>query len=436
MRILLVIVIFCSQIVFNAQAQRVCGTTSYTQPLNKQFAAITNDFAIANDQFSSASKPVLTNTFRDTSRNEIIYIPVVVHVLYKSIFQNISIDQIQSQIKVLNEDYSHNNKDAVNTPAVFSPLAADTKIRFCLAQVDPQGRKTTGIVRKYTSTDNFDLTDGVKINALGGDNPWDAKRYLNIWVCNLSGRVMGYSSLPGGPLNLDGVVIAYSVFGTVGNVNAPFNKGRTATHEIGHWLGLKHIWGDAVCGSDGIDDTPTQQYFNYGCPTFPHISNCSPNVDGDLFMNFMDFTNDACMNLFTVGQKQRMRSLFAKNNFRNSFLLSFACDSTLAQGGALPDAAADTSAPKTKNINVFPVKYFMALIYPNPVIANFNVELKNGSIANKKSISIFTVSGFKVFTAPLNADKTIINATFLPRGIYLVCITDGNNKITLKMVKQ
>ena len=224
----------------------------------------------------------------------------------------------------MNNDYRRQNADAVNTPAPFKSVAADTRIVFCLAKVDPNGNHTSGIIRKYTKTDLFLSDDAMKFSTSGGDDIWDSKRYLNIWVCNLFGRTLGYSVMPGAPADKDGVVIQYSVFGTTPNVAAPYNKGRTVTHEVGHWLGLKHLWGDAVCGDDGIADTPTQQTNNSGCPSFPHLSSCSINFNGDMFMNFMDFTDDACMNMFTHGQKNEMRSLFALGNVEE-FFIEFVC---------------------------------------------------------------------------------------------------------------
>jgi hypothetical protein len=328
---------------------------------------------------------------------------------------------------VLNNDYSNLNADRINTPAVFSTLVADTRIRFCLAQVDPQGRTTTGIIRKYTITDFFSPEDAMKYAAQGGDDAWDCKRYLNIWVCNMGGRTLGYSSIPGGPAATDGVVISYDVFGTTGNVRSPYDKGRTATHETGHWLGLKHIWGDAICGTDDVDDTPVQQYYNYGCPTFPHVTNCSPNGNGDMYMNFMDFTNDDCMNLFTKGQKIRMRALFAENNIRNSFLLSFACDSTLAQGGALP--AIDTMVA---------VQPFTGLkIYPNPLQSIVTIEYIGELKASVlKTINIFNVTGNKVYSGTVISAKTNINTAGLAKGVYILSIQEGATRITKKLIKE
>lgn len=426
MKLFLGIMIFFIQVVFIAQAQRLCGTSGYTQKLIAADPSIKNSYTIAEGQITAATKK--SNTARDTSANEIIYIPVVIHILYKSADQNLSAAQVQSQLVVLNNDYSNFNADKLNTPAVFATRAADTRIRFCLAQVDPQGKRTNGIVRKYTTADNFSAEDAMKFSTQGGDDAWDSKRYLNLWVCNMAGRTLGYSSIPGGPANVDGVVIGYDVFGTGGNVRSPFNKGRTATHEVGHWLGLKHVWGDAICGTDEVDDTPTQQYYNYGCPGFPHITNCSPDGNGDMFMNFMDFTDDACMNLFTNGQKMRMRALFAKNNLRNSFLLSFACDSTLIQGGVLPGA--DTVATKPAK------QLFVVKVYPNPAQARITVECKSESNIVAKTITVFNILGNKLFAASLTAEKTHINIAHFSKGVYILRIEEGSNKFTTKIIKE
>ena len=366
---------------------------------------------------------------KDLTFNDIINVPVVIHIIYNTADQNISLDQIQSQIISLNNDYSNLNANKINTPTVFAALAADTKIRFCLAQVDPQGRRTSGIVRKHSNSDAFSPDDAVKYTAQGGDDGWDSKRYLNIWVCNMGGRTLGYSSMPGGPLATDGVVISFDVFGTTGNVRSPFDKGRTATHEIGHWLGLKHIWGDAICGSDEVEDTPVQQYYNYGCPSFPHVSNCSPDGNGDMYMNFMDFTNDACMSLFTTGQKMRMRALFATGNVRNSFLTSFACDSTLASAGPLPP---------TDTVAIVNVKQAVEVkVYPNPMQSSVAVEylgaLKSVSV---KTINIYTVTGNKIYSATFNTAKISVNVSGFAKGVYIFCIEEGTNRYTKKIIKE
>lgn len=260
----------------------------------------------------------------DRSMNGVVNIPVVVHVLYNTTSQNISDAQIRSQIDVLNEDFRRLNADKANTPAAFASSAADVEINFCLAGKDPNGAATTGIIRKSTTVTSFSDNDGVKYNSSGGDNAWPAGSYLNLWVCNLGGGLLGYAQFPGGPAATDGVVILYSSFGRGYATSAPYNKGRTATHEVGHWLNLRHIWGDASCGSDLVTDTPTQQTSNYSCPGYPHRT-CSNTTSGDEFMNYMDYTDDGCMNMFSLGQKTRMQALFTSTGARVSLISSTAC---------------------------------------------------------------------------------------------------------------
>lgn len=252
----------------------------------------------------------------------VITIPVVVHVVYKTSAQNISDAQIQSQINVLTQDFRRANADASNTPSFFAGIAADVQIEFCLAVRDPNGNASTGITRTQTSSSSFSNNNYVKYNNYGGKNAWPASAYLNLWVCNLSGNTLGYGQFPGGSAATDGVVISYRYFGSGGSAQYPFNKGRTATHEVGHWLNLRHIWGDSYCGNDYVSDTPTQKEDNAGCPSFPR-STCGNS--SDMFMNYMDYTNDACMNMFSVGQSSRMNALFGNGGSRASLKNSLGC---------------------------------------------------------------------------------------------------------------
>lgn len=257
----------------------------------------------------------------------VVTIPVVVHVVYFNSTQNISDAQIATQLDVLNADFRRLNSDASNTPAVWQGIAADCEVNFCMAQQDPSGNATSGIVRKQTSVNGFSTNDAVKYTSQGGDNIWDRNKYLNLWVCNLTGGLLGYAQFPGGPAATDGVVIDYAYFGTIGTATSPYDKGRTATHEVGHWLNCYHIWGDdgtSCTGTDQVADTPNQADENYGCPVFPSIS-CSNGPNGDMFMNYMDYTDDACMNLFTNGQKARMQALFSTGGARVSIVTSNGC---------------------------------------------------------------------------------------------------------------
>ena len=242
----------------------------------------------------------------------LITIPVVVHVVHRSAAEDISDAQVKSQIATLNRDFGAKNLDKSKVPKVWKSLLVDSKIQFALATKDPQGRKTSGITRTATSVSSFRPDDGVKSSKAGGADPWPTDRYLNIWVCNLGQGLLGYAQFPGGPSKTDGVVILYTAFGTKGAVKAPFDKGRTATHEVGHYLGLRHIWGDRndCSGNDFVADTPPAREANMGKPKFPHVT-CNNGPNGDMFMNYMDYVDDAAMFMFTAGQVARMNATLA-----------------------------------------------------------------------------------------------------------------------------
>ena len=410
------------------QAQRVCGSVDYKNQQIQQNPALAANYQLVEAQIQAELQRGMAA--RDTSSNELINIPVVVHVVYNTAEQNISAAQIQSQIDVLNRDYSYTNTDNVKTPSVFKQNAADTRIHFCLAQVDPQGHATNGIDRVSTGVTYFTANDAVKFSGNGGANAWDCKKYLNIWVCRMFGGTLGYASAPGSPANVDGVVINYTAFGTIGVLSAKYNKGRTATHEIGHWLGLRHIWGDTDCGDDGIDDTPRQLTYNYGTPTFPHVTSCSQTANGDMFMNYMDYSDDAAMNMFTVGQKKRMRALFANGNIRNSFLTSFACDSTLAQAGPLPVTTTPTVTPDATTATL------TVKVYPNPAHGLLNIEsLQSSDKLIGQTINIYSITGVKMISTVMNAAKSNINISTLAVGFYIVEIGQGADKFVTKIVK-
>ncbi|MCZ4553794.1 M43 family zinc metalloprotease [Gordonia rubripertincta] len=257
----------------------------------------------------------LENTTRDFQRlerttEEVVQIPVVVHVVARVDSENISDDQVTSQIEVLNRDYRAINKDLAAVPEVFAELIGDAKIEFVLATVDPDGNPTSGITRTSTTQMSFGTDNAIKFSDRGGADAWPADRYLNMWVGLLRGGLLGYAQFPGGPMDTDGVVITHTAFGTTGTATEPFNLGRTATHEVGHYLNLFHIWGDdgSGCGgTDEVSDTPNQGSENTGKPTFPKIS-CNNGPSGDLFMDYMDYVDDDTMVMFTVGQVNRMRT--------------------------------------------------------------------------------------------------------------------------------
>ena len=276
------------------QSQERCGTDLRWEFLKKSIPNLDKNKVDLEQKIKTNQRQLFSNSYT---------IPVVVHIIHKNNNEYLSLEQINSQLEVLNQDFNRTNADATNTPAVFENVAANCNIEFCLAQRTPQNEITNGIT--YTSTDvsSFSLYDNrVFHDSLGGKTIWDPSTYLNIYVCDLS-SVLGFASFPGGIPSMDGIVIDFENFGTIGNLNAPYDQGRTTTHELGHYLNLLHIWGSGSCSDDFVDDTPIQEDHNFGCPAHPSPS-CSNN--GDMFQNFMDYTNDACMNLFTEGQKQRM----------------------------------------------------------------------------------------------------------------------------------
>lgn len=291
-------------------AQRNCGSMDY---LEEQLQSDPKR-AAKMEAIERFTNDFIENSDRVTG---VITIPVVVHVVYNTSSENISDAQILSQITVLNDDFRRMNSDADNV----WPQAADSQIEFCLASIDPSGNATSGITRTSTSKTSFGTNDQMKFNSSGGKDAWPASKYLNLWVCDISGGILGYAQFPGGSASTDGVVIDYQYMGTIGTASYPFDLGRTATHEVGHWLNLRHIWGDGGCSVDDfVADTPTSDAANYGC-AIGHVS-CGTT---DMVQNYMDYSDDACMNLFTAGQNTRMRALFDVGGARVSLLTSNGC---------------------------------------------------------------------------------------------------------------
>jgi len=237
-----------------------------------------------------------------------IQIPVVVNVLYRTAAQNISDAQIQSQIDVLNKDFNALNSDYNSVPALFAGVKANVGISFVLDQ----------IIRKSTTKTSWGTNDAMKKVAQGGLAPTSPTTKLNLWSCAIGGGILGYAQFPGGAAATDGVVIDSKYFGLSGAANAPFNLGRTGTHEVGHWMNLRHIWGDANCGSDLVADTPTHNEENYGVPAYPHYSTCS-GTPVEMTMNYMDYVDDNAMYMFSTGQKNRMAAIFVTGGARAAF---------------------------------------------------------------------------------------------------------------------
>jgi Pregnancy-associated plasma protein-A len=245
----------------------------------------------------------------DTARRRALGVPlsklrkvtvdVVVNVVHNTDEQNISDAQIKSQIAVLSRDFGARNPDKSKVPAPWQGLVSNARIKFRLANV----------TRTRTAVTAFAANDRVKRASSGGIAPANSTKNLNLWVCPLSGGLLGYAQFPGGPTATDGVVINYRAFGTKGTAKAPFNLGRTAVHEVGHYFNLRHIWGDTedCSGSDMVADTPNGAGPNFGKPTFPTVT-CNNGPNGDMFVNYMDYVDDAIMVMFTAQQVTRMRA--------------------------------------------------------------------------------------------------------------------------------
>lgn len=356
----------------------------------------------------------ITNKQKGTNQiQSVITIPVVFHVLYNTTAQNISDALINAQLAQLNADYAKLNSDAANVPSAFSSLAANTGIQFCKAQRDPSGNATTGIIRKSTTVSSFSTNDNMKRNANGGSDAWPASAYLNVWVCNMSGGILGYAQFPGGAAATDGVVLHYTSVGSLTTFNsagAPYNKGRTATHEVGHWLNLFHIWGDdgtSCTGSDNVSDTPNQADEHYGCPTFPQVS-CSNGPNGDMFMNYMDYTDDACMNMFTTGQSNRMNALFSTGGSRASLSTSQGCTPPTGGGSCGTPTSLSASSITTSSATLSWAAVAGATSY--------NLGYKLGSASTYTTVS---VAGTSYALSGLTANTTY------NYQVQAVCSTTG-----------
>ena len=361
---------------------------------------------------------------RTKGTKQIITIPVVVHVIWHDPNENISDAQIQSQIDILNEDFRLLNSDSLTDTHPFWIYTADAEIEFCLASRDPSGNTTTGITRTFTDSTTFAEMDNPKYSAYGGEDNWDPIKYLNLWVCNLSGQgtTLGYAAFPADLAtdpDLDGVVIRYEAFGDIGTAGTggftANNLGRTATHEVGHWLNLRHIWGDNQpnCGDDFVADTKPADEPNYGCPTFPLDANnpCGTDADGEMYMNYMDYVDDYCMNMFTFGQVTRMQS--ALNGDRAGLLTSSGCT---------PVGINEIFSENTIEL------------YPNPNNGSFTVNVQNFKSENI-DIEVYNMLGSRIeIFENINSFPFKMDLNGFSNGLYYLKINSGNKTINKKVI--
>lgn len=330
----------CTCFISIAQTGGRCGSEAYMQHLKATKPEAFNRII----QFKKELTNMQSRTLRTTAITDtLIKIPVVVHIIHDNFSgviggKNISDAQIQSQMDVLNNDYQRLNADSVNTPFGFKSIAANVKLQFCLANRDPNGNYTSGITRTYKNQASYGVYDA---NLLSDLSYWPSDQYLNIWVCDISGTTLGFAQLPGsssiigldptdGAAKTDGIVIDYRAFGIIGNLQPKYNLGRTTTHEVGHWFGLSHTWGDYNSGdcslTDYCADTPpcADAYSSSYplCSNIPTGNTCSPSR---MIQNYMDYSDDGCMNLFTQDQKTRMRSSIELSTRRYALLSSLGC---------------------------------------------------------------------------------------------------------------
>ncbi len=342
----------------NAQTEHRHFDKCIAEIIYKEEAAANPSYAAAQEQLENETREFVArymagrgtgNANKNASAVKVI--PVVFHIIHEGGPENISRAQCLNQLDLLNLDFRRLNPDAANTPAPFQSLGADSEVEFRIATLDPAGNCTDGVVRVFSP-----LTNNAR-NNVKALSYWPSNKYLNIWIVKsientsgTSGIVIGFAQFPGGAAATDGVVMRHDYTGDTGTATNSNNAGRTATHEVGHWLNLRHIWGDATCGSDFVADTPTQQGPNQSnCPTFPSIT-CNNGPNGDMFTNYMDYTNGTCQNIFTIGQAARMdaalnSSVSNRNNLWSSANL-IATGTTGAPGAICTPIAAFTNNVK------------------------------------------------------------------------------------------
>lgn len=359
---------------------------------------------------------------------QIITIPVVVHVLYNNATENISLAQIQSQIDVLNQDFNLQHAGIYTVPPQFRGLCSNPLIQFCLAQRDPNGNATNGIERTYTSHTSFMLSSDTAImhTSQGGSDAWDKNQYLNIWVCNIADGTNSGVGFPNHPFIINnygsyyggiGVCLWYKSFGTTGTIDSYYSKGKNAVHEIGHWLGLWHLWSYKTantCNSDSITDTPSQYTSTKGLPLNQTLYDyCTSSFPGLMYYNYMDYPDDVVRNMFTYEQTDRTD--YALFNWYASLQTSQGC---------FPSITGISTNSLESNISIF----------PNPSKGIFTIS-QTDEVQNIQLI-ISNTLGENIFDKRVDELSAEINLHNQPNGIYFIQINTSSEKIIKKLVIQ
>ncbi|WP_258100482.1 zinc-dependent metalloprotease [Marinoscillum pacificum] len=331
--------------------------------------------------------------------DQMLYVPVIVHVVYQNELQNISYAQILSQLNVINEDFNGRNSNIGETIGVFEDLAADCRVQFYLYDQNHDQFSEEGIVRQKTNHGDF-VNNDLQYEDLGGSSAILSGEVLNIWVADLGGDALGYSqSLTSHPIEEVGVVLDYEYFGTEGTAKYPFDGGRTLTHEIGHWFGLAHLWGLNGCGDgDNIEDTPEMDSPITKCE-LDHVS-CGSL---DMTQNFMNLAEDQCMTFFSAGQKEFMRN----------YILT-----------ELPNYIHDQPVLRSELAGQLKV-------YPNPSNGEIHISVREN---DKVQVEVFDIVGRNIPTR-LSRTNEVWNliADFTADGQYILQI-DISGRIYTKRV--
>jgi hypothetical protein len=347
--------------------------------------------------YKSASMLRLSSQVSREMSEDVLYIPIVFHVVYQSADQNISDARILSQLEVINNDFLKANADAVNTVDQFKGVAGNPNIQFYIP--------TNGITRTSTTHGPF-ANDDLHVSSQGGKDAVDTRKYLNVWVANLGNQLSGYAASPGSPAFRDGVAIHFEYFGTGSGTVVPFNLGRTLTHEIGHWLGLDHVWGVGGCESDdGITDTPLQESPVAGCE-LNHQSCGGLNM----VQNFMNSSTDACMTLFTKEQASRMRAVleqYRPEAFTRDYAVTNVKDESVVQA-----------------------------IFPNPLQSGNIITFRLREPVYTVRVLVSNLLGQIVIDriAAHESDELALDVGNLPDGAYIARVVKSNIEQSTKII--
>ncbi len=424
-RLLSLVIVLSFSLRLSAQPIKRCGTSEYyaakiaNDPSYEASVKAAHQRAMALRNNLPTDPKSLTVTVR--------MIPVVVHVIYKTASQNIPLSRIQQQIDILNIDFLRLNVDAQKTRPEFLSFASRANIQFYLATIDPSGNPTNGVTYTNTTVTSFNSsTDDMKQNSTGGENAWNTAEYLNIWVCNLSGGILGITTFPGGPASYDGLVISSDYFGPVAS-SSPYDLGRTTTHEMGHYFGLEHPFASGNCTNNDctIDGdymccTPPQSATIFACDT--SSNSCHSDATGlnhpfstdvhDQVENFMEYTDDSCMNMFCTDQTNYMQATLLTDRASLGF------DTTVTVG--LKVIINELESRPT--------------ISPNPGFENFTIQALHNAITH---VTVYDINGRQVLDEQVVAARQFpLNLTSQPSGMYLVKIKYGNSFYTTKLIKQ